>query len=75
MVTTTTITTTIAKSCDDGRYNATTRYGGDWSRAYIDVVTDSDFACDSRAVLDATAAKGLPAWQYRLDHTPLLLDV
>jgi para-nitrobenzyl esterase len=56
-------------------YNATTRYGGDWRRAFIDTQTDLSFMCDSRAVLDAVASKGQPAWQYRLAHTPLLLDV
>lgn len=56
-------------------YDADALYGGDWRRAFIDLNTDTNFYCDSRAVLDATAAKGQPAWQYRLAHTPLLLEV
>ena len=56
-----------------GLYNASTRYGGDWQKAYIDVTTDLHFYCDSRTVLDATSKQGVPAWGYRLDHAPFFM--
>ena len=49
-------------------YNGTSDYHGSWRSALIDVHTDRDFFCDSRALLDAAAHRGVPAFQYRLDH-------
>ena len=55
-------------------YDAPTRYGGEWGTAYTDFDTDLQFTCDSRTILDATAAQGVPAYAYRLDHTPFFME-
>merc|ERR1719201_367531 len=54
-------------------YDAPSRYGGSWQRAFIDVRTDTRFFCDSRIVLDTQETQ--PAFAYRLDHTMSFFSV
>jgi len=50
------------------------KYDGLWKRAYIDVMTDVQFYCGSKEVLEATVKGSKPAFQYRLDHTAFFFD-